>query len=216
MKLSTSDSGAGMSQATQARIFEPFFTTKETKGTGLGLAMVLGIVEQSGGAVHVDSTIGSGTTFEVYLPIAVESAQNATVFPTTSLPARGTETILIVEDEDAIRLVVATILRRLGYAVLVASSAAEALDVCARTTTAIDLLLTDVVMPNMTGFELAARLAVARPGLKVLCMSGFTEDGIVRRVAEHGYGFMQKPFNPERLVLHVRGVLDGSPALPSH
>ena len=211
VKLSTSDTGAGMSAATQARIFEPFFTTKEAKGTGLGLAMVLGIVEQSGGAVRVESTIGKGTTFEVYLPIVDETAPRATAYPPRS-PARGTETILLVEDEDAIRLVAATILRRLGYAVIVASDAADAIAIFARTTTPIDLLLTDVVMPKMSGVELAERLVAARPGLKVLCMSGFTEEGIARRVAEHGYGFMEKPFNPERLILHVRAVLDGAPA----
>jgi len=208
VRLSTTDSGAGMSPATLARIFEPFFTTKETKGTGLGLAMVLGIVEQSGGAVCVDSTIGSGSTFAVYLPVVAESTRSATAYPPTSQPARGTETILLVEDEDAIRLVAATILRRLGYAVLVAADAADALGLSARTTTPIDLLLTDVVMPNMSGVELAERLVVARPGLKVLCMSGFMEEGIVRRVTDHGYGFLQKPFNSERLILRVREVLD--------
>ena len=212
VKLSTADNGAGMSAATQARIFEPFFTTKEAKGTGLGLAMVLGIVEQSGGAIRVESTIRRGTTFEVYLPIVDEVVPRATAYPPTRTPARGTETILLVEDEDAIRLVAATVLRRLGYAVIVASDGADALAVFARTTTPIDLLLTDVVMPNMSGVELAERLVVARPGLKVLCMSGFTEEGIIRRVAAHGYGFMQKPFNPERLMLHVREVLDGAPA----
>jgi PAS domain S-box-containing protein len=210
VKLSTADSGAGMSTATKARIFEPFFTTKEAMGTGLGLAMVLGIVEQSGGTVRVDSAIGKGTTFDVYLPIADESPPRATADPLTSHPARGTETILLVEDEDAIRRVAATILRRRGHTVLVASDAADALAVVARTTTPIHLLLTDVVMPKMSGVELAERLVVGRPGLKVLCMSGFAEEGIARRVADHGYGFMQKPFNPEQLVQHVREVLDGA------
>jgi two-component system cell cycle sensor histidine kinase/response regulator CckA len=210
VKLSAADNGAGMSAATKARIFEPFFTTKEAKGNGLGLAMVLGIVEQSGGAVRVDTAIGKGTTFDVYLPIADVSPPHATAYPPTSHPPPGTETILLVEDEDAIRVVAATILRRLGYTVLVASDAADALALVARTTTPIHLLLTDVVMPKMTGVELAELLVVGRPGLKVLCMSGFTEEGIVRRVADHGYGFMHKPFNPEQLVLHVREVLDGT------
>ena len=210
VKLSAVDDGVGMSAATRARIFEPFFTTKEAKGTGLGLAMVLGIVEQSGGAVRVDSEVGKGTTFEVYLPIAEESEIREIVHPPTVLPSRGTETILLVEDEDAIRQVAATILRRLGYTVIVASDGADALAVFARTTTAIHLLLTDVVMPNMTGVELAERLVGAHPELKVLCMSGFTEEKIAHRVAERGYRFMQKPFNPERLILHVREALDAA------
>ena len=196
LKLSTTDSGAGMSAATKAQIFEPFFTTKESKGTGLGLAMVPGIVEQSGGAVRVESALGNGTTFDVYLPIVHEAVLRASAHPPTRQPARGTETILLVEDEDAIRLVAATILRRLGYTVLVASGGADALAVFARTSTPTDLLLTDVVMPKMSGVELAERLV---------------EDGLVRRVADHGYGLMQKPFNPERLIRHVREVLDGVP-----
>jgi two-component system cell cycle sensor histidine kinase/response regulator CckA len=210
IKLSATDSGAGMSDATRARVFEPFFSTKEAKGTGLGLAMVLGIVEQSGGAVRVESALEKGTTFEVYLPVVDESPPSANAEAPTSAPARGTETILLVEDEDAIRVVAATILRRLGYTVLVASGGADALDVFARTTTPIDLLLTDVVMPKMNGVELAERLVNIRPGLKVLCMSGFTEPGLARRVTDHGYGFVHKPFTPEQLILHVRQVLDRS------
>jgi PAS domain S-box-containing protein len=212
VRLSIADSGAGMTADTMARVFEPFFTTKEAKGTGLGLAMVLGIIEQSGGSVRVDSVIGKGTIFDVYLPIADESPRRATAFPPTRHPAQGTETILLVEDEDAIRVVAATILRRQGYTVLVAADGPDALDVFARTTTPIHLLLTDVVMPKMSGVELAERLVACRPGLRVLCMSGFTEDGVARRVAEHGYGFIEKPFNPERLIQHVRQVLDGAPA----
>jgi PAS domain S-box-containing protein len=213
VKLSAADSGAGMSAATKARIFEPFFTTKDAKGNGLGLAMVLGIVEQSGGAVRVDSAIGEGTTFHVYLPIVDESPPHATAYPPTSRTAPGTETILLVEDEDAIRMVAATLLRRLGYTVLVASDAADALAVFARTTAPIHLLLTDVVMPKMSGVELAERLVVGHPGLKVLCMSGFTEEGVIRRVADHGYRFLQKPFGPEQLIRHVRDILDGAPAV---
>jgi CheY-like chemotaxis protein len=207
--LAVSDTGTGMDRSTLNRIFEPFFTTKEPgKGTGLGLSTVFGIVNQSGGSIWVYSEPGRGTTFKVYLPRV--NQQVDVVQPIAATPtSRGSETILLVEDDDQVRLVVRGILSRSGYQVIEARNAGEALLHCERHAGVIDLLLTDVVMPQMSGPELAKRLAQARPGMKVLCMSGYTDDSIVRHgVLEAHVEYLQKPITPEALMTRVREILD--------
>jgi two-component system cell cycle sensor histidine kinase/response regulator CckA len=208
--MAISDNGAGMDRETQARIFEPFFTTKgQGKGTGLGLSTVFGIVQQSGGNIWVYSEPGRGTTFKIYLPwveAGVSLPAQAAVAPTT---LRGTETILLVEDEGQVRTIVMSILRKQGYHVIPAQHAGEALLLCEGRSGTIDLLLTDVVMPQMSGPELAKRLLASRPEMKVLCMSGYTDDSIVRHgVLESGVAFLQKPVTPGSLARKVREVLD--------
>ena len=209
--LAVSDTGVGMDRATQAKIFEPFFTTKEMgKGTGLGLSTVFGVVQQGGGHVWVYSEVGVGTTFKVYLPRA--DATPAPAHPTIA-PAtlRGNETILLVEDEDQVRAVAHDILARAGYDVIEARNGGEALLICETHAGAIHLLLSDVVMPQMSGPELAKRLSAARPEMKVLCMSGYTDDSIVRHgVLEARFAFIQKPITPLTLTRKVREVLDAS------
>jgi PAS domain S-box-containing protein len=207
--MAVSDTGCGMSRDTQARIFEPFFTTKEMgKGTGLGLSTVFGIVQQSGGNIWVYSEVGKGTTFKVYLP-RVDAEVDPLKAQATPTTLRGTETILLVEDEEQVRAVALSALRRQGYHVLVAQHAGEALLLCESHPESIDLLLTDVVMPQMSGPELARRLARSRPEMKVLCMSGYTDDSIVRHgVLDIGVAFIQKPITPALLARKVREVLD--------
>jgi two-component system cell cycle sensor histidine kinase/response regulator CckA len=210
--LAVSDTGTGMDEATQARIFEPFFTTKERgKGTGLGLSTVFGIVQQSEGCIWVYSELGKGTTFKIYLPRAdgmTERAEPAKVVRSL----RGTETILLVEDEDTVRKVAFSVLRRHGYRVLEARNAGEALLICEKEGERIDLLLSDVVMPQMSGPEVAKRIAQTRPGIKVLCMSGYTDETVFRHgILEAGIAFIQKPITPESLLSKVREVLDGPP-----
>src|SRR5450432_665935 len=207
--LSISDTGTGMDKATMGRIFEPFFTTKEMgKGTGLGLSTVFGIVQQSGGSVWVTSELGKGTTFKVYLPRvdAVAEALRPLKAPTT---LRGSETILLVEDEQQVRDIAREILRRHGYVVLEANNGAEAFLLAQRHHGTIHLLLTDVVMPRMSGPELAKRLVPARPTMKVLCMSGYTDDAAVRHgVVDAALAYLQKPITVEGLTRKVREVLD--------
>jgi peroxiredoxin/CheY-like chemotaxis protein len=210
--LAVTDSGTGIDKATLARIFEPFFTTKDSgKGTGLGLSTVFGVVQQSGGSVWVYSELGQGTTFKVYLPrvdAAVETARS--VAPPASL--RGSETILLVEDDDQVRLVARSILRKSGYLVIEAANAAEALLHSEMHQGTIDLLLSDVVMPQVSGPELARRLASDRPNMKVLCMSGYTDDSIVRHgVLDAHIAYLQKPITRDALTSRVREVLDGTP-----
>jgi two-component system, cell cycle sensor histidine kinase and response regulator CckA len=207
--LAVSDSGSGMDRATQARIFEPFFTTKPIgQGTGLGLSTVFGIVQQSGGSVWVYSEVGKGTSFKVYLPL-VEGAVDEAEPRSARATLRGSETILLVEDEAQVRAVALGILRRQGYRVLVAANGGEALLLCEKHSGMIDLLLSDVVMPQMSGPELARRLATLRPTTRVLCMSGYTDDAVIRHVAlEAGIAFIQKPFTPDTLARKVREVLD--------
>ncbi|HEY6561343.1 MAG TPA: response regulator [Polyangiaceae bacterium] len=207
--LAVSDTGIGMDRATQLRIFEPFYTTKPAgKGTGLGLSTVFGIVQQSGGTVWVYSEPGQGATFKVYLPqvAAAVDVIRASVAPRT---LRGSETILLVEDEDQIRMVVRAILSRSGYEVLEARNGPDALALDAGHSGIIDLLLTDVVMPQMSGPEVAERLRAARPSMKVLCMSGYTDDSVFRHaVLDRHFAYIQKPITPDSLTQKVREVLD--------
>jgi PAS domain S-box-containing protein len=211
--LAVSDSGIGMDEATQAKIFEPFFTTKEkAKGTGLGLSIVFGIVMQSGGSISVESAPQAGTTFRVHLP-RVDAEARVTVATTTPATLHGVETVLLVEDDEQVRAVTRSILKRQGYDVIEARDADEAIGFCERYAGTIHLLLTDVVMPKMSGPELAKRLAVARPEMLVLCMSGYTDDSIIRHgVVEARFAFLQKPITPEKLSRKVREVLDARPA----
>jgi CheY-like chemotaxis protein len=210
VRLTVSDSGHGMDPATQARIFEPFFTTKRAgKGSGLGLATVYGIVKQSGGYIWVSSEVGRGTTFRIYLPEFTGPVAELPPPPPPVSP-RGAETILIVEDEPAVRRMASRALKSQGYAILEAANGAEALDLLSRATEAVDLVLSDVVMPLLNGRELSERLAVERPEIRVLFMSGYTDDDIVRRgLLRPGVPFLQKPFVAADLSRKVRDVLDG-------
>jgi signal transduction histidine kinase/CheY-like chemotaxis protein len=208
--LSVSDSGCGMDERTRTRLFEPFFTTKQTgRGTGLGLATVYGIVKQSGGSICVYSEPGQGTTFKVYLPRELSAKETAGRAPQATTRAAGAETILMVEDEEAVRELAKRILGGAGYRVLTAANGGEALLMCERQPGPIHLMLTDVVMPQMNGKELADRLAKLWPDLRVLYMSGYTDDAIVHRgVLDHGTHFIGKPFNAAELTRMVRQVLD--------
>jgi signal transduction histidine kinase len=213
--LSVTDTGLGMDRATQARVFEPFFTTKPSgQGTGLGLSTVFGIVQQSGGAIWVYSEPGRGTTFKVYLP-RVDGPDAKSSEPRVSVSRRaagGTETILLVEDDSQVRAVARNILRRSGYLVLEASDAREAVTHAERHEGTIHLLLTDVVMPQMSGPELARRLARLRPATKIVCMSGYTDDTIVRHgVLDARVAYVQKPLTPDTLNAKIREILDAPP-----
>ena len=209
--LSVTDNGIGMDAETQSHIFEPFFTTKEVgKGTGLGLATVYGIVKQSGGSIWVYSEPRDGTTFRIYLPRVDDvSATGDGESAAQRLVGRGHETILLVEDEDIVRDLAKEILEEYGYAVLTASNGKEGLKVSCEFTQRIDLILTDVVMPQMSGHELVENIRTTRPETRVLYMSGFTDDAVVRHgVSAHELCFIQKPFSPESLAIKVREVLD--------
>jgi PAS domain S-box-containing protein len=210
------DTGVGMDAATQQRIFEPFFTTKvKGKGTGLGLSTVYGIVRQSGGHIDVRSAPGRGTTFEIILPqVAATVPPKAEHIMHKALP-RGTETVLVVEDEDAVRLIVRRVLRDQGYEILEARDGNEALRVCAQKGDAIDLVLSDVIMPGMGGRELSRSLAASRPGLPILFMSGYNDDGeLAGSGADLGTGVLAKPFTAETLATQVREALDRRPSKP--
>jgi two-component system cell cycle sensor histidine kinase/response regulator CckA len=214
--LAVSDSGHGMTPEVQARVFEPFFTTKEMgKGTGLGLATVFGIVQQTGGHIAVYSEPNVGTTFKVYLPRVEESVSPAK--PRTSVLAvpKGTETVLLVEDEDAVRALVRIILRQAGYHVLEASDGGAALAMAGRHEGPIHLLLSDVVMPVLGGRQLAERLVALHPEMKVLYQSGYTDDAVVRHgILQEKVHFLQKPYSPAALAAKVREVLDGAANIP--
>jgi signal transduction histidine kinase len=209
--LAVSDTGCGMDAETQAHIFEPFFTTKEQgKGTGLGLSMVYGIVKQNDGYIWCYSEVGHGTTFKIYLPHADEPATSQLPDTTAADLPRGSETVLLVEDEQGVRTLAEFLLRRGGYTVLQAPSGAEALALAGQHMGPIHLLLTDVVMPGMSGRELAEHLANDRPGTKTLFMSGYTDDTVVRHgVLQAEAAFTQKPFTFDALLRKVREVLDG-------
>ncbi len=208
--LAVSDTGCGMDTETQSRIFEPFFTTKpEGRGTGLGLSTVYGIVKQSDGYIWVYSEPGRGTTFKIYLPRVDQEATAVEPGEATVEAPRGTETVLLVEDQEMVRDMVREALEMSGYAVLAASGGADALALAAGHRGPIHLLVTDVVMPGMSGRELAERLSTVRPTLRVLFMSGYTDDAISRHgILEEGVTFLQKPFTPDALSRKVRELLD--------
>jgi signal transduction histidine kinase len=210
--LAVTDTGSGMTKEVQQRLFEPFYTTKGAgKGTGLGLATVHGIVKQSGGDVYVYSEIDHGTTFKVYFPrLAKVTEATMTTSEYRAVAPRGSETLLLAEDDEALRALGARVLTNLGYNVLVARTGGEALRIVAEHQGTIDLIATDVVMPEMNGSQLVQRVLEARAGMKVLFMSGYTDDEVMRRgVIDGQTAFLQKPFTPDLLAHKVREVLDG-------
>ncbi len=210
--MAVSDTGEGMDEDTRRMVFEPFFTTKEKgKGTGLGLSTVYGIVKQMGGNVWCYSEPGNGTTFKIYLPqVAADTEQMSGEDKVVPVSYEGTETVLLVEDEVYVRTVAKRILEKQGYHVLEALSGVEALGVCEKFEGYIHLMVTDVVMPGMSGKELAGRMELLYPEMKVLYMSGYTDNAIVHHgVLDRGTNFLQKPFNSETLARKVRQVLDG-------
>ncbi len=211
--LAVTDNGCGMTEEVKAHLFEPFFTTKGVgQGTGLGLSTVYGIVKHSGGHIEVESQAGRGTTFRVYLPRAEDSSQAARPDGAGAVP-RGSETILLAEDEDAVRALACQVLRSSGYAVLEASDGAQALWLAGEYREPIDLLVTDVVMPGLDGRGLAERLQALRPGIKALYLSGYTDDAVVRHgVSREEVHFLQKPFSAAGLARKVREVLDHTAA----
>ncbi len=208
--LAVSDNGCGMDAETQARIFEPFFTTKELgKGTGLGLSTVYGIVKQSGGNIGVYSEPGRGTTFRIYLPRIEEAAEAVEPGKAREQLPRGSETILLVEDEAGVRTLAKTILQTHGYTVLDAAQGKDAFLLSGQHEGLIHLMVTDMVMPEMSGREVADRLKPLRPNMKVLFMSGFTDKAMVHHgELDRGMAFLQKPFTPQTLARKVREVLD--------
>jgi CheY-like chemotaxis protein len=199
-----------MDEDTQARIFEPFYTTKEAgKGTGLGLAMVYGIVKQSGGFIWLYSELGNGTSFKIYLPQIMDEAKTDGPPLISSAPVGGWETVLLVEDSAAVRSIARQILERSGYTVLEAPNGRAALAIGRNRTRPIHLLLTDVVMPEMSGRQLAEEFSAVRTDANVIFMSGYTDDAVVRHgVVSAGVDYLQKPFSPDALLRKVREVLD--------
>ena len=207
--LAVSDTGCGMDEETRLHIFEPFFTTKGDQGTGLGLATVYGIVKQHGGNIWVYSEPGKGTTFKIYLPVSENEPHENKIIPKQSMDLMGSETILLVEDSEQVRDIVCSILERHGYRVLTAANGIEALGSVGLPKESVDLLLTDVVMPDMNGKELYARLVQEIPTLKVIYMSGYTDNVIVHHgVLDKGVQFIQKPFSTHSLISKVREVIN--------
>jgi CheY-like chemotaxis protein len=208
--LAISDNGAGMDAETQARIFEPFFTTKGMgKGTGLGLSTVYGIVKQSNGFIGVSSEPGKGTTFKIYFPQVEGEIAKVTAESRPEPGSRGLETVLVVEDEESVRALASRILRERGYSVLEAADGMEALRSASEFAGEIHLVLTDVIMPQMGGRELVSQIEAARPGIKALYVSGYTDDSIVHQgILDSNVTFLQKPFTVESLARKVREVID--------
>jgi CheY-like chemotaxis protein len=209
--VAVTDTGSGMTRDVQQRLFEPFYTTKGPgKGTGLGLATVHGIVKQCDGDVYVYSELDQGTTFKVYFPRLTGVPQEIeSVVEYHAVAPRGSETLLLAEDDESIRALGARVLGSLGYNVLVARTGREALRIVAEYKGTIDLIATDVVMPEMNGSQLVERVLEARPGIRVLFMSGYTDDEVMRRgVIDGQTAFLQKPFTPDLLAHKVREVLD--------
>jgi CheY-like chemotaxis protein len=210
--IAVSDTGSGMDEATLKRLFEPFFTTKPPgRGTGLGLATVYGIVKQSQGSIWVYSEPGRGATFKIHLPAAT-CPLDAPAEPEIDAQAcRGDEAVLVLEDHAEVRRVIVDTLRRHGYTVTAAGTSADALAIARDRQRPLDLLLTDLVLPDVNGWELADRILAERPGTPVLYMSGYTETSVIRdAVLDRAVAFMQKPFNAGMLLRHVRTVLDGA------
>jgi CheY-like chemotaxis protein len=213
VRLWVADTGHGISPEIMPRIFEPFFTTKDVgKGSGLGLSTVYGVVKQSGGCLTVSSEPGKGAAFGIYLPRASELPEYRTSAPSVAASSTGTETLLLVEDEAIVRHLVCEILRESGYTVLSAASGADALKITAAHSQPIDLLITDVVMPEMSGPELANTLRRARGEMRVLYMSGYTDDAVlVRQGLPETCAFIRKPYTPLQFLQKVRETLDAAP-----
>ena len=211
--LTIEDTGCGMDLKTQARIFDPFFTTKELgKGTGLGLATVYGIVKQTGGYIWVYSEVGHGTVFRVYLPRVGTAPPKAEREPLPLEELHGSETILVAEDSESLREMAEEYLESIGYTVLSAVSGEKALQRAKDFQGPIHLLLTDVVMPEMSGPELANHMSSLRPGVKIIFTSGYTDDAMARQgILDQNVAFIQKPYRPKALAKKIRQVLNGSP-----
>ncbi|MEO7144044.1 MAG: ATP-binding protein, partial [Bryobacteraceae bacterium] len=207
--LEVSDTGCGMTSEAKKHLFEPFFTTKgQGMGTGLGLSMVYGIVKQSAGEIEIDSEPGEGTTFRIFLP-RTRSEKDAAPDKSPAAAVKGAETILVAEDEDALRVLLVSVLKKLGYRVLEARHGADALRVAEAWEYPIDLLVTDVVMPEMGGLELAEKLAIARPGIRVLYVSGYSNANVAElENGKEGFTLLQKPVTSELLSRKVREALD--------
>jgi len=211
--LAVTDTGHGMDRETQARVFEPFFTTKGDRGTGLGLATVYGIVKQSGGSVWVYSELEHGTTFKIYLPIVEGTAPVRA--KETSAPRGGTETVFLVEDDDAVRRLSERMLKTAGYHVVAARNGHEALEILEQHEGVVHLLVTDMIMPEMRGPDLAERVLKSHPEAKVLFLSGYTDPAFLEHpLLKQGAPFLQKPFAADTLVRKVSDVLNG-PSLES-
>ncbi|MFW5878471.1 MAG: ATP-binding protein [Myxococcota bacterium] len=215
--LSVTDTGIGMDEETRSKLFEPFFTTKEKgKGTGLGLPTAYGIIEQSGGCIQVQSREGEGTTFTIYLPLSEDSVSSKPTAPEISLTG-GSETVLLVEDEEPVRAIAERALCKAGYKVLVAANAGEAFLLCEREEQTVDLLVTDVVLPHLSGKQLADRLRKINQDMRVLFMSGYAHETVAYHgVAYEGVHLLAKPFSANQLIKRVRAVLDlqRGPAVP--
>jgi two-component system cell cycle sensor histidine kinase/response regulator CckA len=216
VKLVVSDTGIGMDKDTQARMFEPFFTTKaKGMGTGLGLSTVFGIVRQSKGHIWVESELGRGTVFTLLFPVADGSASAAEGPRDRLSTLGGTETILLVEDEEQIRTVISRLLSQIGYRVLAAAGGDQAIRIAEQQPGKIDVLLTDVVMPQMSGAHLASALLSVRPEIKVLCMSGYTDEAVLKQgILDAGFAFIQKPLRPDDLARKLRDVIARGQVVP--